>query len=338
MNIRDIAKRAKVSAATVSRTINRAPTVDPRTAKRVWKAIDRMGYRPNIQARALVSGRSHILGLVVSEVTSPFFQELVQAFETMAVEHGYEILLVSTARDAIVRRMTERRVDGVAVMTCGMEDLLLGDADLRNLPLIFLEGGRKRPRVSNISIDYLSGMRHAVQHLAALRHEHIGFISGPVHLQSAVCRRDAFEEAMNEIGLEQVVVEGDHTFEGGIRAMQLLCCLPKRPTAVVCSNDMTALGVMRNCYKEGFSIPGDLSLVGFDDINLAQFVVPPLTTVRISQSELARIAFHALATELEHGAPAEHGTEYLLQTGLVLRESTALAPVWLSQQHGEAES
>jgi LacI family transcriptional regulator len=332
MNIREIAKRARVSTATVSRTVNRIATVDPQLAKRVWKIIDELGYRPNIQARTLVSGRSRLLGLVVSEITNPFFPEIVQSFETKAVEYGYEILLVSTVHDPkrmdmSVRRMTERRVDGIAVMTFGMEDLLLEDPELRNVPLVFVDVGPKRARVSNIRIDYMNGIRQAVQHLAALRHEKIAFISGPLDLKSAISRRNAFEQAMGEIGLgaqKSLVVEGDHTLEGGIRAMQSLLSLRKRPTAVLCSNDMTALGVMHMCHKEGLSIPRDLSLVGFDDIKLAQFVLPPLTTVQMSQSELANIAFHALLTELDRVTPSEHGTEYLLETSLVLRDSTAI--------------
>ncbi len=332
MNIREIAKRAKVSTATVSRTVNRIPTVDPRLAKRVRKVIDELGYHPNIQARALVSGRSHILGLVVSEITNPFFPEIVQAFETIAVEHGYEILLGSTVHDPkrmdmSVRRMTERRVDGVAVMTFGMEDLLLEDPELSNVPLVFVDVGPKRPRVGNIRIDYRHGIRQAVQHLAALRHEKIAFISGPLHLKSANSRRNAFKQAMGEIGLDMqksLVVEGDHTLEGGVRAMQSLFSLPKPPTAVLCSNDMTALGVMHKCYEEGLSIPNDLSLVGFDDIKLAKFFLPPLTTVRMSQSELARIAFHALLAELERETPSRDGTEYLVETSLVIRDSTAV--------------
>jgi DNA-binding LacI/PurR family transcriptional regulator len=332
MNIREIAKRAKVSTATVSRIINRIPTVDPRLVKRVQKVIDALGYRPNIQARSLVSGRSHILGLVVSEITNPFFPEIVHAFESIAVEYGYEILLVSTVHDPkrmdmSVRRMTERRVDGVAVMTFGMEDLLLDDPELKNVPLVFVDVGPKRPRVSNIRIDYLNGIRQAVQHLAALRHEKIAFISGPLNLKSAISRRNAFKKAMGEIGLDvhkSLFVEGDHTLEGGVKAMQSLLSLPKRPTAVLCSNDMTALGVMHKCYQAGLSIPQDLSLVGFDDIKLAQFVLPPLTTVRMSQSELARIAFNALLEEIERKGPAVDGTEYMLETNLALRSSTAV--------------
>jgi LacI family transcriptional regulator, galactose operon repressor len=342
MNIREIAKRAKVSTATVSRTINRISTVDPRLAKRVLKVIEQSGYRPNIQARALVSGRSQILGLVVSDITNPFFPEIVQAFENIAVEHGYDIMLVSTVHDprrmdASVRRMTERRVDGVAVMTFGMEDRLLEDRELRNVPLVFVDVGPKRPRVANIRIDYLKGIRQAVQHLAALRHEQIAFISGPLGLKSAKARRNAFEQAMSEIGLQirkGTIVEADHTLEGGIRATQSLLSLPNRPTAIVCSNDMTALGVMHKCYEEGLFIPRDLSLVGFDDIKFAQFVLPPLTTVRMSQTELARLAFNALLTELERIEVSEHGTDYVLETSLVLRDSTALVSA-VAKRHGE---
>jgi LacI family transcriptional regulator len=135
MDIRDIAKRAKVSTATVSRIINRNPTVDPQLAKRVWKIVNETGYYPNTQARALVSGRSRILGLIVSEITNPFFPEIVQNFENLAVANGYEILLTSTVHDPkrmelSVRRMIERRVEGVAVLTFGFEESLIEELAL----------------------------------------------------------------------------------------------------------------------------------------------------------------------------------------------------------------
>jgi LacI family transcriptional regulator len=188
--------------------------------------------------------------------------------------------------------------------------------------------GPPRPRVSNIRIDYLHGIRQAVQHLAALRHRRIGFISGPLHLKSAAARREAFVTSLQEIGISvdaTLMVEGDHTIEGGIKAFEELLSLGSRPTAVLCSNDMTAIGVMRKSYEEGIAIPDDFSLIGFDDIRLAQFVLPPLTTVQMSQTELARLAFRALLKEVEREAPVPHGTEYNLQTSLVLRQSTALA-------------
>jgi len=332
MDIREIAKRAKVSTATVSRTINRVPSVDPLLAKRVWKVVEELGYFPNTQARALVSGKSRIFGLIISEITNPFFPEIVQVFERIAVENHYEILLTSTGNDPkrvqdAVRRMIERRVEGVAVMTFGMEEGLLEDLKLRNVPLVFADVGLARPRVSNIRIDYLHGIRQAVQHLAALRHQRIAFISGPLHIKSSEARQQAFVRSMLEIGLEvdqELVVEGTHTIEGGIEAFGKLLRQATRPTAVLCSNDMTALGVMRKSFEDGISIPKDLSVIGYDDIHLAQFVLPALTTVRMSQAELARLAFEALRAETQRVTPSPMGTEYLLTTELVLRESTGL--------------
>ena len=330
MDIRDVARRAKVSTATVSRTVNQVATVDAQLAKRVWKAIEELGYYPNRQARALVSGRSRVFGLIVSEITNPFFPEIVQTFETLAVEQHYEILLTSTIHDPkrmelAVRRMIEGRVDGVAILTFGMEEDLLEHLRFRNLPLVFVDIGPKAPRVSNIRVDYADGIRQAVQHLAALRHERIGFIAGPLRLRSAMARKDAFQASMKEIGLPvkpDFLVEGDHRLEGGKRALKKLAELRERPTAVLCSNDMTAIGVMREAFELNIKVPQDLSVIGFDDIRMAEFLTPPLTTVQMSQSELARLAFEALLKEVKRETPIPEGSEYVLKTHLVLRNST----------------
>jgi LacI family transcriptional regulator len=331
MDIREIARRAKVSTATVSRAINRVPTVDPQLAKRVWKVVDELGYYPNTQARALVLGRSRIFGLIVSEFTNPFFPEIVQTFENLAVENNYEILLTSTVHDpkrmeSSVRRMIERRVDGVAILTFGMEETLLEHLRYRKVPLVFVDVGPDVRGIANIRINYQNGIRQAVQHLAALRHTRIAFVAGPTLLKSAIARREAFKACMLEIGLSpDLIVVGDHHLEGGMRALVELTSLSNRPTAVLCSNDMTAIGVMREAYDRNIKIPEDLSVVGFDDIRLAEFTTPPLTTVQMSQKELARIAFQALLTEVESEPASHERHEYELNTNLVLRRSTALA-------------
>jgi LacI family transcriptional regulator len=217
-------------------------------------------------------------------------------------------------------------VDGVAILTFGMEDTLLDHLRFRKVPLLFVDVGPNAPGIANIRIDYLNGIRQAVQHLAALRHRRIAFVSGPVHLKSAVARREAFKTSMTEIGLSpDWIVVGDHRMDGGMRALVELSSLSNRPTAVLCSNDMTAIGVMREAYDRNIKIPEDLSVVGFDDIRLSEFTIPPLTTVQMSQKELARIAFQALLTEVESATPAQQRREYDLITTLVLRRSTALA-------------
>src|SRR5436189_5398202 len=154
MDIRQIAARARVSTATVSRALNRVPSVDPQLSKRVWKVAEELGYYPNSLARSLVSGKSRIFGLIVSEITNPFFPEVVQTFEHLAVQHNYEILLTSTVHDPkrmeiSVRRMIERRVDGVAILTFGMEDSLIQDLRFRKVPLVFVDVGPSAPGVSN---------------------------------------------------------------------------------------------------------------------------------------------------------------------------------------------
>ncbi len=334
MSIHEVARRAKVSIATVSRTINGVPTVTPQLSRRVWKVVEELGYYPNTQARSLVSGRSRIFGLIVSEITNPFFPEIVQGFEDIAVQHSYEILTTSTVHDPkrmalAVRRMIERRVEGVAIVTFGMEEELFDDLKSRQVPLVFIDVAPPLPRMSNIRIDYVHGIRQAVQHLAALRHERIAFISGPLVLKTAVARQRAFLQAMEEIGVpvaSMYQIEGNHTMEGGIEALKKILMLPKPPTAIICSNDMTAIGVMRQSYEEGIEVPRDLSVIGFDDIRLAQFTIPPLTTVKMSQTEIARLAFHALLSEVQRKTPAPSGSDYILRTSLVLRDSTAMAP------------
>ena len=197
LDIRTVARLANVSIATVSRTINRVSTVNPKMAKRVWEAIEKLDYFPNTQARALVSGRSRLLGLIVSEITNPFFPELIQGFEDIAVEHGYEILISSTNYDPrrmslCIRRMLERRAEGVAVMTFGVEKPLLEQLAERNVPLVFVDVGPERPGISLLRVDYRHGIQQGVEHLAALGHRDIAFISGPKRLHSAQSRLVGF--------------------------------------------------------------------------------------------------------------------------------------------------
>lgn len=331
MDIRTVAERANVSIATVSRTINRIPTVNSKMAKRVWDAINELGYFPNTQARALVSGRSGLFGLVVSEITNPFFPELIQGFEDVAVENGYEILVSSTnyeprRMELCIRRMLERKAEGVAVMTFGIEQPLFAQLADRNVPLVFVDAGPDSPGVSLLKIDYHQGIRQGVQHLAALGHRKLAFISGPPELHSAKSRVIAFSQSLAECGIPldpDWVVAGDHTLEGGIIAMEKILAGPRRPTAVMCSNDMTALGVLHKAYRAGLTVPHDLSVIGFDDIHMARVMIPPLTSIQMSRIELARAAVTALRAHVE-GTPHERDTR--IGTHLVVRESTGFPP------------
>jgi DNA-binding LacI/PurR family transcriptional regulator len=271
-DIRGVAARARVSIATVSRIMNHVPSVDPLLAARVWKAVADLNYLPNIQARALVSGKSKLLGLIVSEITNPFFPELIQEFEQVAVERGYEILIGSTNYEKIkmetcARRMLERKVDGVAIMTFGFEDFLLDRFASDNIPVVFIDPAPSRPLSSVLAVDYRAGIYEGVQHLAVLGHRKMGFISGPLRLRSAEARRAAFLDCLRCTGIpsnQSWVIEADHTLDGGRDAMQKLLSLTAWPTAIMCSNDMTAIGVQHALFEASLKVPEDFSLIGFE--------------------------------------------------------------------------
>jgi len=334
MTLHEIAKRANVSIATVSRTINCVPNVDPSLARRVRKVIEEVGYYPNTHARALVSGRSRIFGLLVWDTIGPFLPEIVQTFEKLGFEHNYEIFLSSIARDqcqmeVAVRRMIERRVEGLAILSFEKQSSLIELCRGRNLPIVVLDKKSPEPLLKTVRIDHMHGVRQVVQHLAALGHIRIALIAGQARLRTAVTRKIAFQECMKEIGLEippQLLVEGDNTLEAGMKALSVLATLPDRPSAVLCSNDMTAIGVMRGAFELGLNVPRDLSVAGFDDNQIAQFATPPLTTVQMSYVEVANAAFRTLLDLVEAQCNGALREVYAIQSNLVLRCSTNLAP------------
>jgi DNA-binding LacI/PurR family transcriptional regulator len=333
LDIRDVAKHAQVSIATVSRAMNNVPTVDKELVKRVWKAIEELNYFPNTQARALVSGHSRLFGLLISEITNPFFPELIQGFEDVAIENNYEILIGSTnyeprRMESCIRRMIERNVEGVAVMTFGIEEPLLDELVARNIPMVFVDTAPPSENVSALVVDYYEGIFQGVRHLTEMGHQKLGFIGGPMQQRSCQLRKTAFLRSAEEHGVhlrKEWMVEGDHTLEGGVRAMEKILAGRELPTAMMCSNDMTAIGALRVLAKAGLQVPKDMSLIGFDDIHLAEFVYPPLSTVRMSRNDLARAAFSALRSHVEP-AYANDKREWPITTSLTVRQSTGRPP------------
>jgi DNA-binding LacI/PurR family transcriptional regulator len=329
VDITQVALRAGVSPATVSRVTNGRATVAKHLAKRVWKAIEELGYTPNPQARALVSGRSRVLGLLVSEITNPFFPELMQSFEDLAGERDFEVMVGSTNYNqerakVFIRRLVQRRVEGVAVMTFRAESHLLDELIAQDIPLVTIDVSADSPRSLVLEVDYAQGIDQAVQHLAMLGHRRIGFASGPMPHVTNVHRRDAFVRSTKRIGLpaqNTPIFVGDHTFEGGTQAALHFLEMNPQPTAIVCSNDMMAVGVLRVMSERGVRVPRDMSVVGFDDIHLAEFVNPPLSSVRMSRRDLAHAAFEGL--EKLWSENNENSREPIrVGTSLVVRQST----------------
>ncbi len=309
--------------------MNQSGAVRPETARKVWRAAAALNYYPNSHARALVSGRSRLLGLIVSDITNPFFPELVHSFEALATHHQYDLIVTSTDYQTArmigcVRRMLERKVDGVAIMTSEMDLGLIKELARRGVPLVFMDVGRVGPRMSHVLIDYANGIRQAVDHVVALGHRRVAFITGPLDLHSARTRRQAFLDGVRAHGLRldpKLIKEATHTAEGGQRAMAALLRAGKAPTAVVCSNDWTAIGALHAIDAAGLRVPTDISVVGFDDIPLASYMSPPLTSVRMSARDVGSTAFDALLP-LVNGDRLE-GDVYQVPTKLVVRASTA---------------
>jgi LacI family transcriptional regulator len=332
MNIAEIARRANVSTATVSRTLNQSGPVKASTARKVWRAVTELNYYPNSHARALVSGRSRMIGLIVSDITNPFFPELIRSFQGLAAGEQYDLLITSTDYEttrmtACLRRMLERKVDGVAMMTSEMDLGLIKELSRRGVPIVFMDVGQVGPRMSHVAIDYGHGVLQAVEHLVALGHKQIAFITGPLDLHSARTRREAYLEGLRKHGLKpdkRLIREGTHTAEGGQKAMAALLRIARPPTAVVASNDWTAIGALRAIHAAGLRVPDDISLVGFDDIPLVSYTNPPLTSVRMSAADVGATAFKALFGLI--GGQRLEGDVYQVPTRLVIRESTARPP------------
>jgi LacI family transcriptional regulator len=343
MNITAVAARARVSTATVSRVINGTATVSPDTAERVREAIEALNFYPDISARTLGSGRSGLYGLIISDITNPYFPELVKAFEDIAVEHGQDILIANTDYDpkrmeACVIRMLQRKVDGVAIMTSEMEERLIHTFSHRQIPTVFMDTPKGVKGVSTVRVDYAAGVKLAMKHLFGFNHRRIAFISGPLTLSSARVRAQAFNKALRQNGLTgepHLMQEADHRVEGGHAAMQRILRSGKRPTAVLASNDLTAIGAMGAIHEAGLRIPEDISVVGFDDIELSAYTQPALTTLHVPRREVAATAFRSLFRGRDESLGKQPAKmEHTIQPRLVVRRSTAKAANGKSRKAG----
>jgi LacI family transcriptional regulator len=331
MRIKDVAREAGVSTATVSHVINNSRFVTEATRVRVLDAIERCNYYPNVLARSLASGRSQMLGVLVSDISNPFFPELVKSIEEAAFARGYDLLLLNTNYDAertsdYVRRIIQRKVAGVALMTSEMDSELIDKLARCHVSVVFLDAGSAGECMSNLLVDYEAGIDEAIRHLVSLRHTRLAYIGGPRRLRSAIKRLEAFQNSVARHllnGPPALLFEGDFRLEGGRRAAREMMAAKELPTAVVVANDMMALGVMQECRALGVRIPSDLSLIGFDDIAFTELTDPPLTTVCLPRRELGRMAVEALLMTIE--GEERQGVEMHIETRLVIRGSTAEA-------------
>jgi DNA-binding LacI/PurR family transcriptional regulator len=327
--MKDVADRVGVSVTTVSHVLNKTRPVARETRRRVLEVIRELGFHRNAHARRLARGHSDFYGLIVSDIKNPFFPEIITSFESAALERGFDLLLCNTNYDpartqAAVRKMIENKVRGVAVMTSELPGNLGAELAAHQVAVVFLDMGSVEPYISNIRVDYARGIRQAIDYLFELGHRDFAFIAGPQSLCSAVVRREAFLAALRRRGIPDYrVIEGNHKVDGAVTAVRALLAEPKLATAILCSNDLTAIGALSTLQQAGFQVPRDVSVVGFDDIDFASLAYPPLTTVSLPRDRLAKLAFEALQKILR--SKQRLGAEYVVETSLVVRQTTTQA-------------
>ncbi len=333
LNMRTVALRAGVSSATVSRVINGSPAVREKTAQHVRRVIEELKFIPNPIATTLKYGRSKTYGVIIPDLTNPFYPEFLLNFEEVLVENDHELLLATTQSSepkliSSVRRMLMRHVDGVVLMASEFDTQSIEPLFDHKIPIVTVDRRRAQEGAGDVAIDFEDGYRQAVLHLRELGHRKIGFIGGNEGIRTSQIRLEAFQQALQQANLPyspKFVRYGDYRVGGGDAAMRSLLNGPRRPTAVMTANDLTAFGALRALHATGVSVPSEMSIVGFDGILLSDAMYPPLTTIYISPREMARACIRALNhTKINI---AKRGLLLMVSGSLRVRESTAVAPV-----------
>lgn len=331
MKLEDVAKRAKVSTATVSRVLNDAPGVRSATRAKVLRAVEALNYTPNLNARALAGGSPRTIGMIVSNIANPFFLDIFRSVEAVARHRGYDVIVTNTdyARDRLesgVSTILGRRVAGLALVVSETVPDIVGTLAAQ-LPVVLYDGGAHRLKnVLNIRANYRSGMQRIVEYLYELGHRRMAFIGHHTSLGPLHERKEAFLAVAEEYapGVKVRTVASADGMAGGQLAMRQLLESGFRPTAVACVNDLMAVGAIRELHAHGISVPGEVSVTGFDNIALAEYVTPPLTTADVPRTEIGRLICEALIPASDEVPVSGH--EIVVETGLIVRESTAGPP------------
>jgi LacI family transcriptional regulator len=326
--IRDVAAQAGVSVATVSRVLNGKEVVRAETLRQVLEAAKALSYVPNVAARALSIRRSQTVGIVLPDVHGEFFSELIRGIDVAARGEGYHILVSGSHSDAgemlDVLEAMRGRVDGLVVMAPDVALAALHRALPADLPLVLLNStadGRDA-----ITIDNYGGAQAMMRHLADLGHARIAFIKGPAQNADARERLRGFRDAMRALGmtapaaLRRLEIAGEFTEESGHAAALQILKLKPRPTAIFAANDSMAVGALAALAEDGVAVPAAMSVTGFDDIPIARYIAPPLTTIRVDIADLGRRAFGLLLGAIDQ--PAAIRRRDCIATTLVVRKSS----------------
>jgi len=329
--MRDVAEQAGVSISTVSHVVNATRPVSKGVTERVRQAMDDLGYQPNLLARSLRRGQTFAIGMIVPDNVNPFFAEVARGIEDTGFAQGYTVILCNSGGDldrelVYVNKLVERQVDGIIFVAAGLSSARICEMQERSVPVVVVDRDllRVSATVDSVLVDNEKGGWYATQHLLDLGHRRIACITGPSDLTPSAERVTGYRKALNAADVtvdEAMVVRGDFQYESGFSAALRLLDLQEPPTAIFACNDLMAMGAIRAAVTQGRRVPDDLSIVGFDDVRLAAFTNPALTTVAQPKFEMGKLAASLLVERIKGvDTKARH---HPLDTYLVVRDSTA---------------
>ncbi len=327
--MQDVAERAGVSVATVSHVINKTRPVSEELQARVSLAMDDLGYQPNLLARSLRRGKTFTIGMIVPDSANPFFAEIARGVEDLSYKQGYSIILCNTDNDIEkeifnINVLVEKRVDGILFIAAGMSAEHVHSLQERGMPVVIADREIPGVEVDSVFPDNAHGGWRAVRHLIDLGHKRIGCITGPSDLTPSAERVTGYRQALGEAGLnidEAIIVKGDFQYDSGYRVAEQLLTLNDPPTAIFACNDLMGIGAISAAWKLNRQVPGDLSIIGFDNIRLASFTVPPLTTIEQPIYDMGELAITMLLERIRE--PELPPRRQVLETNLLIRNTTA---------------
>jgi LacI family transcriptional regulator len=316
VTIYDIAREASVSVATVSRVLNNTAPVKKETRDRITALIDKYHFQPNALARSLINKETGMIGFILPDITNPFFPEVLAGFDRETRKMGYTCFLCDTVSsdDETDRQyeresqylgiLMEKQVDGIVIIG-GRLDLSKPDAALvkeveeaaKRVPVLMINGNLPNSEIHRVAVEQKLGAELAVQHLIDLGHRDIAVIGGFLHMSNTQQRIQGFRTAMRNNGIsvrKEWMIHGGFSVNKGLKFAEQVLNSPNRPTAIVCMNDLVAIGALKAADRAGLAVPGDLSIVGYDDIPFASYSIPELTTISLKSNEIGRLAAETL--------------------------------------------
>ncbi len=326
--IKDVAKEAKVSVASVSRVLNGTGNVAEETRGRVLAAAERLRYIPNTGARSLITRRTDTIGVLLPDMYGEFFSEIVRGIDLAARGRGLHLLVSGSHGDAketaTAIRAMRGRVDGLLVMSPHADARFLAENLPSDLPIVLINTRQDNGNFPSVSVDNYGGAFAMVRHLAERGHRRIALIAGPDSNFDAQERLRGYRAALAELlpGTDEMVLRGDFTEESGYRAGTQIVTYGELPDAVFAANDMMAIGCLFALNEAGLQVPRDIALAGFDDVPIARYITPPLTTVRVRIADLGGRALDQLALAIESPEKAKVSAQ-VLRAELVVRASCA---------------